>query len=115
MEKASIKCSSKEHEEIDANSYCRECKIYICNKCEIIHSKLCQYHKTFVLEKDNDDLFTGYCKEENHNNELKFFCKTHNQLCCAVCLCVIKKQEIGKHKDCEVCIIEEIKDIKKIV
>ena len=113
MENKKIKCSSKEHEEIDANSYCRECKIYICNKCEIIHSKLCQNHNTFVLEKDNDDLFTGYCKEENHNNDLTFFCKTHNQLCCAVCLCVIKKQGIGKHKDCDVCTIEEIKDKKK--
>ena len=28
-----IKCLSPEHEEIDANSYCRKCDIYMCNKC----------------------------------------------------------------------------------
>ena len=107
------KCSSIEHKEIDANSYCGECKIYMCNKCETFHSKLFSTHKTFILDKEIGDIFTGYCKEEKHNNELQFFCKTHNQLCCAVCLCKIKKNDIGKHKDCDVCNIEDIKNEKK--
>ena len=33
------KCSSIEHIEIDANSYCIECKLYMCNKCDNFHSK----------------------------------------------------------------------------
>ena len=107
------KCSSIEHKEIDANSFCGECKIYMCNKCETFHSKLFSTHKTFILDKEIGDIFTGYCKEEKHNNELQFFCKTHNQLCCAVCLCKIKKNDIGKHKDCDVCNIEDIKNEKK--
>ena len=64
------------------------------------------------LEEGSGHIFTGLCKEDKHNKELEFFCKTHNQLCCAVCLCKIKKKKIGKHKDCDVCIIEDIKDEK---
>ena len=64
------KCSSIEHKEIDANSYCGECKIYMCNKCETFHSKLFSTHKTFILDKEIGDIFTIYCKEEKHNNEL---------------------------------------------
>ena len=45
--------------------------------------------------------------------KLSFFCKTHNQLCCAACLSVINNNIYGQHKDCEVCNIEEIKIDKK--
>ena len=106
------KCSFKDHEEIDAIIYCGECKVYMCNKCEIFHSKLLSNHQTFILEKDIEEIFTGFCKEENHPNKLEYFCITHNQLCCAACLCKIKKNENGKHKDCDTCIIEDIKDEK---
>ena len=112
MENKKKKCSSKKHEEIDANSYCRECQIYICSKCEIIHSELCQKHQTFALDKIKEELFTGFCPEEKHNIELEFFCKTHNILCCAACLCKIKNKGMGQHKDCNVCNIEEIKKEK---
>ena len=73
MEIQKKKCSSKEHEEIDANSYCGECKIYICNKCEILHSKLFQNHKTFILDKNFEEIFTGFCNEKNHYDKLEFF------------------------------------------
>ena len=112
MEIKKIKCSSTDHMEIDANSYCQECKVYICNKCEIFHSKLCKNHHIFVLEKDNEDIFTGFCKNENHNCELIFFCKNHNILCCAACVCKIKIQGFGIHKDCDICLIKDIKDEK---
>ena len=107
------KCSSKQHEEIDSIAYCEKCEIYMCNKCENLHSNLFANHHSFIIEKNNEEKFTGLCKEKNHNYELQFFCKTHNQLCCAICLCKIKKDEIGKHKDCDVCNIEDIKDEKK--
>ena len=112
MEIQQNKCSSAEHEsEIDSNSYCGKCGIYMCNKCEILHSKLFNNHQLFIIQKGNEEMFTEYCIE--HKMELDFFCKTHNLLCCAACLCKIKKNEIGKHKDCEVCNIEEIKEEKK--
>ena len=113
MEIKKKKCSFKDHKEIDANIYCCECNIYMCNKCETFHSKLLENHRTFSLEKNIEEIFTGYCKEKGHNNnELAFFCKTHNQLCCVACFSKIKIKEIGKHKDCNICLIENIKDEK---
>ena len=86
---------------------------YICNKCEIIHSKLCQNHQIFILDKNNEVIFTWFCREENHFDKLEFFCKTHNQLCCSACLTKIKINGKGQHKDCDVCIIQDIKEEKK--
>ena len=113
MEFKKKKCSLPDHTEIDANGYCRECKVYMCSKCEKFHSQLCKKHKFFILDNnDNEEIFTGFCNEEKHQMELEFFCKTHNQLVCAACISKIKKNEIGKHKDCNVCVIEDIKDDK---
>ena len=105
-------CSSTEHEKTKANSFCRKCEIYMCKKCEILHSKLLKAHEIFILEKNSDEIFTGLCNEKRHQMELEFFCKTHNQLCCAACISKIKKNEIGQHKDCDVCLIEEVKEEK---
>ena len=116
METKKIKCSSSEHEELDANSYCQECKVFICNKCETFHSKLFKNHHVFILEKDKDkdtyNLFTGFCNEKNHNDKLIFYCKNHNQLCCPACLCKIQAEGFGLHKECDVCLIKDIKDEK---
>ena len=112
MENKIKKCSNLEHNEINANSFCSKCEIYMCNKCENIHSKLFNKHQSFILDKDTNLIFAGFCKEENHQMELQFFCKTHNHLCCALCLCKIKKGSMGKHHDCDVCNIEDIKDEK---
>ena len=112
MEINKIKCSSTDHGEINANSYCLECKVYICNKCEIFHSKLFNNHHLFSLEKDIEDIFTGFCKIKNHHEELLFFCKNHNILCCAACICKIKYNELGNHKDCDICLIQDIKEEK---
>ena len=109
MEIQNKKCSLKEHLEINAISYCGKCKIFLCNKCENLHSSLFFNHETFNLDKNNSEIFTGYCIEENHYNKLEFFCRTHNQLCCASCIVKFKKENYGNHKDCDVCIIEDIK------
>jgi len=116
MENNNKLCSSSEHEKTQAYSFCRKCEIYMCKKCETLHSKLLKAHKVFVLEKNNDEIFSGFCNEKKHQMELEFFCKTHNQLRCAACLSKIKKNEIGQHKDCDACLIEEIKEekIKKL-
>ena len=88
----------------------------MCNKCENIHSKLLQFHNLNNLDKDKDinDNISIYCKEEKHNGDiLKFFCKTHNQLCCSGCITKIKKRGKGQHTDCDICAIEDIKEEKK--
>ena len=107
------KCSSKNHNEVKAISYCQECNIYMCNKCEKIHLDLCQNHHSYNLNIDTQEIFTGICQEKNHLNNLEYFCKTHNKLCCAVCITKIKRKGNGQHTDCNVCNIEDIKLEKK--
>jgi hypothetical protein len=86
----------------------------MCNKCDNNHSALFESHKKYKLDKENiKDIFTGFCKEEDHFDKLEFFCKNHNKLCCASCLCKIKQKNKGQHSDCNVCTIEEIKVEKK--
>ena len=109
------KCSSLNHKEIDALSYCGECKIYMCNKCGQFHSEMFQNHNTIKLEKGNDirELFTGFCKEKSHKDELRYFCKKHNILCCAKCITKLKDEENGQHSDCNVCFIKDIENEKR--
>ena len=67
MQNKNKKCSAKEHEELDAVYYCQECKVYMCNKCYNFHSKLCQYHHSFKLDNNINEIFTEVCQEKNHN------------------------------------------------
>ena len=74
-----IKCFSEEHKDIDAISFCQDCKIYMCNKCENFHSSFFKKnHETFKLNK-LEEIFTGFCVENNHKIKLKYFCKNHNK------------------------------------
>ena len=112
MEDNKKKCSFKEHKEIDAIYYCYDCKVYICNKCYNSHQSFLENHS--ILNLDNKkEIFIDICKEKNHPNKLEYFCRNHNQLCCAACLCKLKEKGDGQHKDCDVCNIESIKDEKK--
>ena len=108
-----LKCFNKRHSEIKAISICKECNAYMCNKCEIFHSELHQNHQLCKLDKNIDEIFTGFCIEKNHPNKLEFYCKNHNQLCCACCITKIATNEYGCHKDCNVCTIMDIKEEKK--
>ena len=112
MDKNSIKCSLDEHNNLNAIIFCSHCKIYMCNKCENFHTKLFKNHNISSIDKCI--IIDEFCKEENHrNNKVKYFCRSHNKLCCGLCLCKIKDKENGQHKDCEVCEIEKIKQEKK--
>ena len=113
MERKKQKCSLEEHKELDATSFCPICKIYICNKCDKHHSILFKNHQLFSLEKDTNEAFTGFCNIENHNLELYYFCKDHNELCCVRCIAKIKSKGNGQHINCNVCNIEDIIDEKK--
>ena len=73
-------CSAINHKEKSAVSFCALCKIYMCNNCEKNHSELFQNHNIVKLEKGKDitELFSVFCKEKNHRDEPKYFCKDHN-------------------------------------
>ena len=109
------KCSKSSHKENNAITFCQECKIYMCNKCEKLHSEFIENHHQYKLEKDNfaDDIFTGLCNQNNHQIELKYFCKNHNILCCAECITKIKGKDHGQHTDCEICPIDDVINDKK--
>ena len=74
MENKNKKCSFKKHLEIDAIKYCIECKINLCNKCINHHSELFDEHHLFNLDKNENEIFTGFCQEKKHNIELEYFC-----------------------------------------
>ena len=106
------KCSFKKHSEIDAIIFCNECKKYFCNKCQNHHSEIFDDHKLINLN-NSKELFIDICKENNHINKLEFFCKNHNTLCCCACITKMKEKGYGQHSDCDVCLIENIKNEKK--
>ena len=115
MDNAAKNCYHQDHSNIEAVYYCIECKIYMCNKCENFHSKLCKFHHKYTLDKNKtiSEIFTGFCKEENHSDKLEYFCKNHNQLCCSGCIAKLKRKDKGQHTDCEICLIEDIKESKE--
>ena len=112
MDNQKKKCNSKNHSEIDAIIFCNECKKYFCNKCQNHHNEMLEEHRTINLNNSND-IFIDKCKENNHTNKLEFYCKNHNTLCCLSCISKIKEKGYGQHFDCDVCLIENIKDEKK--
>ena len=109
MEIKNEKCSK--HSEINAVSYCPECKKYFCNKCQNFHFET-ENHKIIILNEITE-IFIDKCKEENHINKLEFYCKEHNTLCCLACISKIKENGYGQHYDCNVSHIINIKDEKR--
>ena len=86
---------------------------YICVKVVKMIARLLPNHNIYNLKDDINQIFTGICKEKNHSGILKYFCETHNILCCAECITSIKDNENGKHKDCNIRHIEDVKEQKK--
>ena len=107
------KCSLNKHSKADAISYCQECKRSFCNKCQNLHSELFEDYKIINLNNDLNEIFIDLCKQKNHNYKFEFFCKTHNILCCSICISKLKDEYHGQHTDCDVCFIKDIKDSKK--
>ena len=108
------KCPIEEHKGMNIIKFCPECRIFMCNKCENLHSTLFKNHHPYNININKDEeIFTGYCKEKNHPNKLEYYCKNHNQLCCANCIAKINEIGDGQHKNCDIYIIQKIKDEKK--
>ena len=112
MEYKRKKCSNKEHKDNDALYLCQNCKLYICNKCFNYHKELFNNHIIHTLD-NNKEIFIDQCKEINHPMKMEFFCKTHNKLCCVCCISKIEVNGYGRHKDCNVCTIQDIKEEKR--
>ena len=108
-----MKCSLEEHNKMKPIMYCIECKIYMCNKCLNFHTSLFKNHHTYNLDKNKDEIFTGICKENNHDIKLEYFCNTHNKLCCLACIAKIQKNGKGEHHNCDISLIEDNENIKK--
>ena len=112
METKKFYCSSENHSEQKASKFCPECNLYMCNQCLNYHSKLFKNHHIINISENIENIFTGFCKEENHSScKLDYFCKLHNLLCCSSC---IEKNSNSKHANCTICRIEEIKEEKKL-
>ena len=109
------KCSSINHKNNEAFFFCSICKIFMWIKCKLFYSEMFQNHKIIKLEKRKniDEIFTGFCNENNHNDEYKYFCKIHNILCCAKCISKLKDEENGQHSDCDICFIKDIENEKR--
>ena len=112
MENEIKKCSLKIHNRIDAIAFCKDCELYLCNKCYNNHIKLYEKetHTIINIDKNINDC---HCNEEKHKDELKYYCQTHNILCCESCINEIKIKGNNNDNDCKVCNIEEIKEEKK--
>ena len=98
---------------MNAICYCIDCNLYLCNQCSNNHKEYLEIHQIINLDKNNKEIFTGFCKEQNHKGKLEYYCKNHNELCCSSCLSKIKGKGNGQHSDCEVCFVEEIEKEKK--
>ena len=112
MENITKKCAFKEHLKIDAVIYCQECKIYMCNKCMTYHQGLFENHHQNNRNKNFQEILNE-CKEKNHPNKLEYYCKDHNQLCCASCITKIEGKGNGQHNKCDIVFIENIKEEKR--
>jgi len=62
-----IKCSSKKHENIEANTYCTKCEKFMCKKCEIIHTDFFDSTHSSFLIKSNDFDNIQLLKDKNIN------------------------------------------------
>ena len=49
------KCSSKTHKELDAVSFCENCKIFMCNKCFNYHKELFDEHQLRNVDIKNNE------------------------------------------------------------
>ena len=83
--KTKYQCSSKDHSDYIAISFCQKCEIYMCSQCDSIHSNLCPNHQKSDLISNPDkyfsQIFTGFCPKENHRQiKLEYYCKSQKSI-----------------------------------
>ncbi|XP_071146026.1 E3 ubiquitin-protein ligase TRIM71-like [Mytilus edulis] len=80
----------------DAKRWCTNCEEGLCDDCEKVHrkSKISRNHKVISLEdyrKIENIPISQVC--DNHGKTFEWFCKTHDEVLCMVCVPL-------KHKGC---------------
>ncbi|XP_071150331.1 E3 ubiquitin-protein ligase Midline-1-like [Mytilus edulis] len=80
----------------DAGKWCTNCEEGICDDCENVHrkSKTSRNHKVISIEdyrKIENVSISQVC--EHHGENLEWFCKSHDEVLCVVCV-------PSKHKAC---------------
>lgn len=94
MEIPIIKC--KRHS-AKAQKFCKECKIYLCEKCLANHSELFNQHLLEEANKQQKLIVENNIKCNKHVKEYTEFCKTCKISLCSLC---INDQKIySVHKD----------------
>ena len=86
-------CNSKHKEKVSSIAFCRECNIFLCANCSIIHDKNMKYHK-LVKPKD---LKIGFCNK--HNEIFSYYCNNCNSEICRQCQNIHNTHNLGKLKD----------------
>ncbi|XP_063411411.1 E3 ubiquitin/ISG15 ligase TRIM25-like [Mytilus trossulus] len=91
-------CQSRDINKL-AEEYCPQCEEALCEDCLHHHkiSKLLKSHQTISFEKYNRlPYFIKKIKLncEEHDCFFEFYCKSHDSLCCKLCL-------ISGHKECK--------------
>ncbi|CAG2186799.1 unnamed protein product [Mytilus edulis] len=82
-----------------AEEFCPQCEEVLCGDCRNHHkiSKSSKSHQTISIGKYNK--LPSFIKQikhtcEEHDCSLEFYCKSHDSLCCKLCL-------ISGHKECK--------------
>ena len=67
----------------------------------------------YLNNKESNETNYDICYEQNHQQKLEYFCRTHNKLCCRACATKIKGLGNGQHYDCNICFVKDIKEESK--
>ena len=106
--------SLDKHKNKNAIMECEYCDIKLCNECSEIHSKFLPNHHLIEIKDSKIFNFKSKCSYDKHKKmALNYDCENHNELCCALCLCVKQDDYFGIHNKCKILSINEIKNIKK--
>jgi len=98
---------------VPADAYCTDCPEYFCSSCANVHEKqrVTKDHKLLrgramplsqqaSSKPGSDQVRFKKCPQHPHE-ELKFFCETHQDICCVACNLVM-------HKQCQVVYIPDV-------
>ena len=98
---------------VPADAYCTDCPEYFCTSCANVHEKqrVTKDHKLLQgramplnqqasSKPGSNQVRFKKCTQHPHE-ELKFFCETHQDICCVACNLVL-------HKQCQVAYIPDV-------
>jgi len=88
---------------VKATAYCLQCKIYLCSTCTRHHKTIPATVSHKLLEGDKFPSFypTGHGKNikqcpDHPDEEIKFYCPSHDLLCCRDCNVLYKHDQCDK-------------------